>query len=223
MLLGGLTAAFFASDLQHDVTFTYLKSSRHAFSRFYAAHRLPPIMGTDQVPYLTSDNLWELRRRLERLVVLGGDPIGCEPAQTFARFGSNVTQMEMADRPPGRKDEDVSTLVQGQSCEVTRFPFRKLDRTMADEEEYGFVKVLTKPGSDKILGVTIAGTHAGDLITEYIGAMINGTGLNKILSTNHIYPTLAEANKAVAGEWKKGHVPAGLLRLIEKYHSWRRG
>lgn len=222
LTLGGLTAAFFASDLQHGITFTYLKSSRHTFSRFYAAHRLPPIMGIDQVPYLTSDNLLELPR-LERLVVLGCGPIGCEPAQAFARFGSNVIQMEMTDRLPGRKDEEVSALVRGQSCEVTRFPFRTLDGVSAEGEEHGFVKVLTKPGSDKILGVTIVSSHAGDLIAEYIGAMKNDIGLNKILRTIHIYPTLAETNKAAAGEWKKAHAAAGLLRWIKKYHTWRRG
>ena len=85
------------------------------------------------------------------------------------------------------------------------------------------IKVLTVPNRDKILGVTIVGDHAGDLITEYVVAMRHGIGLNKILGTIHIYPTLAEANKYVAGNWKRAHAPAGLLRWIEGFHAWRRG
>jgi pyruvate/2-oxoglutarate dehydrogenase complex dihydrolipoamide dehydrogenase (E3) component len=112
---------------------------------------------------------------------------------------------------------------QGVACEVVRFPFAELDRAIAESEAHGFVKVLTKPGSDKILGVTIVGPHAGDIIAEYVLAMKQGIGLNKILGTIHIYPTLAEANKAAAGEWKKAHVPARLLRWVERYHTWRRG
>ncbi|MGH8453354.1 MAG: pyridine nucleotide-disulfide oxidoreductase, partial [Nevskiales bacterium] len=85
------------------------------------------------------------------------------------------------------------------------------------------VKVLTVPGKDRILGVTIAGEHAGDLIAEYILAMRYGIGLNKILGTIHIYPTLAEANKFAAGEWKRAHAPQWALRILEKYHAWKRG
>ena len=78
-----------------------------------------------------------------------------------------------------------------------------LDRAIADSEDHGFVKVLTVPGKDKILGVTIVGEHAGDLIAEYVLAMRHGLGMNKILGTIHIYPTLAEANKYAAGNWKR--------------------
>jgi dihydrolipoamide dehydrogenase len=334
---------------------------------------VPPIPGLEQVPYLTSDNLWDLRQLPQRLIVLGGGPIGCEMTQAFARLGSSVTQVEMAPRLLGREDEEVSELIrkqfeaeevrvltghaakevrvdggrqvllcehrgepvevefdailvavgraasakgfgleelgvqlsprgtlatdpflrtnfpnifcagdvtgpyqfthtaahqawyaavnalfgslrkfkadyrvipwatfvdpevarvglneleakdQGVACEVVRFPFAELDRAIAESEAHGFVKVLTKPGSDKILGVTIVGPHAGDIIAEYVLAMKQGIGLNKILGTIHIYPTLAEANKAAAGEWKKAHVPARLLRWVERYHAWRRG
>jgi len=83
--------------------------------------------------------------------------------------------------------------------------------------------VLTVPGKDRILGVTIAGEHAGDLIIEYIAAMKNGIGLNKILGTIHIYPTLVEANKYAAGNWKRAHAPQGVLRWVERYHAWMRG
>ena len=106
--------------------------------------------------------------------------------------------------------------------EVTTYGIDDLDRAIADSEDHGFIKVLTVPGKDKILGVTIVATHAGDLIAEYVTAMKHGIGLNKILGTIHIYPTLAEANKFVAGEWKRAHAPQNLLRWVEKYHAWLR-
>ena len=97
--------------------------------------------------------------------------------------------------------------------EVTRYGIDDLDRAIADSAAHGFVKVLTVPGKDTILGVTIVGEHAGDLLAEYVLAMKHGLGLNKILGTIHTYPTLAEANKYVAGEWKRAHAPAGLAAL----------
>ncbi|MNC85643.1 Mercuric reductase [compost metagenome] len=106
--------------------------------------------------------------------------------------------------------------------EVTTYGLDDLDRAIADEEAHGVVKVLTVPGKDRILGVTIAGEHAGDLIVEYISAMRHGIGLNRILGTIHIYPTLAEANKYAAGVWKRNHAPQGLLKWVEKYHAWMR-
>lgn len=107
--------------------------------------------------------------------------------------------------------------------EVTCYDIDDLDRAIADEQARGRVKVLTVPGKDRILGVTIAGAHAGDYIVEYIAAMRHGIGLNKILSTIHIYPTFAEANKYAAGAWKRAHAPQRLLHWVEKYHDWRRG
>lgn len=106
--------------------------------------------------------------------------------------------------------------------ESSRFEIDDLDRAIADEEAHGFIKVLTIPGKDKILGVTIVAEHAGDLIAEYVSAMRHGIGLNKILSTIHIYPTLAEANKYVAGQWKQAHKPEKILTWLEKFHHWRR-
>ena len=338
-----------------------------------AAPLVPPIPGLDQVDYLTSDTLWTLRELPQRLVVLGGGPIGCEMTQAFARFGAQVTQVEMAPQIMGREDSDVADFVrarfeaegvrvltghaakevmvrgqeqillcehqgeqvevpfdrllvavgrkarvagfgleelgvrlsergtvavdpfmrtnipnifcagdvagpyqfthtaahhawyaavnalfgdvkkfrvdyrvipwctftdpevarvglneadaraQGIPHEVTRFELEELDRAIAEEETHGWVKVLTVPGKDIILGATIVGTHAGDLIAEYILAMKHGLGLNKILGTIHPYPTLAEANKMTAGVWKKAHAPEKLLVWVEKYHAWRRG
>jgi pyruvate/2-oxoglutarate dehydrogenase complex dihydrolipoamide dehydrogenase (E3) component/uncharacterized membrane protein YdjX (TVP38/TMEM64 family) len=334
---------------------------------------VPPIPGLEDIGYLTSDTVWALRVLPKRLVVLGGGPVGCELAQTFARFGSRVTQVEMLPRLLIREDPEVSEIVarrfraegvnvrldhrakritvengekvliaehqgaeervpfdqilvavgriantQGYGLEElgiattkartietneflqTRYPniyacgdvagpfqfthtaahqawytavntlfgaLRKyradyrvipwatfidpevarvglnelearaqaipyevslygiedLDRAIADGEASGFVKVLTVPGKDRILGVTLVGEHAGDLIAEFVMAMKHGLGLNKLLGTIHIYPTLAEANKYAAGVWKRAHTPKRLLRWLERYHAWRRG
>jgi len=334
---------------------------------------VPPIPGLGQVRYLTSDNVWQLRKLPRRLVVLGGGPIGSELTQAFARLGSQVTQVEMMPRILLREDEDVAAMVtqkfeaegvtvltghkasevrvdngrkmlvcehaeglaevefdeilvavgraanargfgleelgvtlapngtietngllqtnfpniycsgdvagpyqfthtaahqswyaavnalfgrfkkfnvdyrvipwttftdpevarvglnkleaeeQNIPYEVTDYGIDDLDRAIADSEDHGLVRVLTKPGTDKILGVTIVGAHAGDLIAEYVLAMKHNLGLNKILGTIHIYPTLAEANKYAAGTWKKAHAPEKLLNWVEKYHNYMRG
>ena len=106
--------------------------------------------------------------------------------------------------------------------EVTTYGIDDLDRAIADGNAHGLVKVLTVPGRDNILGATIIGEHAGDLIAEFVLAMRHGIGLNKILGTIHIYPTLAEANKYVAGNWKRAHAPKRLLEWVGKFHAWRR-
>jgi len=111
----------------------------------------------------------------------------------------------------------------GIAYELTRYGLDELDRAIADEAARGYVKVLSEPGRDRILGVCIVGEHAGDLLTEYVLAMKHGLGLNQILGTIHSYPTLAEANKYAAGEWKRAHAPQGLLRWVERFHGWRRG
>jgi len=334
---------------------------------------IPPIVGLDQIDYLTSDNVWELKSLPRRLVVLGGGPIGSEMTQAFARLGSQVTQIEMMARILIREDADISALVQskfeaegvrvltghqakevriegdrtflvcknetgsveiefdqilvavgraanakgfgleelgvvlrqngtietnallqtnfpniycsgdvagpyqfthtaahqswyasvnalfgqfkrlavdyrvipwatftdpevarvglniqeadeqGIPYEVSEYGIDDLDRAIADSEAHGLVRVLTKPGKDKILGVTIVGAHAGDLIAEFVLAMKHNLGLNKIMGTIHIYPTLAEANKYVAGKWKQANAPQKLLKWVGKYHAWMRG
>ena len=332
---------------------------------------VPAIPGIEQVEVLTSENVWNLRQRPERLVVLGGGPIGSELAQTFARLGSRVTQVEQAPRLLMREDVEASDMVTarfrsegidvrlghiakrievidgeklliaeyagsevripfdallvavgrhanltgfgleelgvttGRTVEVNAYlqtnfpniyaagdvagpyqfthtashqawyaavnalfdPFKKfradyrvipwatfvdpevahvglneleadekkvkyevttyalddLDRAIADGEAHGFVKVLTVPGQDRILGATIVGEHAGDLLAEFVLAMKHGIGLNKILGTIHTYPTMAEANKYVAGNWKRAHAPQRLLAWVERFHAWRRG
>ncbi len=98
-----------------------------------------------------------------------------------------------------------------------------LDRAIADGDNHGFVKVMLKKGSDKILGATIVGAHAGELLPEFVMAMKNNIGLNKILGTIHSYPTWSEANKYVAGVWKKAHALEGLLKWVKRYHDFRRG
>ena len=113
---------------------------------------------------------------------------------------------------------------QGIAVEVTRYDLDDLDRAIAESETRGFVKVLTPAGGkDTVLGATIVGAHAGELLAEYVLAMKHGIGLNKILGTIHAYPTMVEANKFAAGNWKKAHKPEGLLRWVERYHSWMRG
>jgi dihydrolipoamide dehydrogenase len=332
---------------------------------------VPKFDGLDAVHWLTSDTLWSISELPKRLTVLGGGPIGCELAQAFARLGSQVTIVEMAERLLANEDEDtasrlakalehdgitlklshkalrfeaaeqgsrliaehdekevpiefdtvlialgrqanltgfgleelgvefaktlnVSPLLQtnypsiygcgdvvgpyqfthvashqawyaavnalfgpyktfrvdysvipwvtytspeianvglteqeakrqGVDYEVTEYDFSDLDRAIADTQDSGRIKVLTKPGKDKILGVNIVGPQAGELLAEYVLAMKQGIGLNAILGTIHSYPTLAEANKYVAGNWKRAHAPEGLLRWVAKFHRWRRG
>jgi pyruvate/2-oxoglutarate dehydrogenase complex dihydrolipoamide dehydrogenase (E3) component/uncharacterized membrane protein YdjX (TVP38/TMEM64 family) len=336
---------------------------------------VPPLPGLDDVGYVTSDTLWDEFAQLDevpqRLVVLGGGPIGCELAQSFARLGSHVTQVEMGTRIMVREDVEVSELAKASlvadgvqvltghkalrcemvngdktlvvehagaekrivfdqllcavgrvarlqgygledlgiptnrtvdtneylqtiypniyaagdvagpfqfthtaahqawyaavnalfgewklfkadysvipwatfidpevarvglneqeakekniAYEVTQYNIDDLDRAIADSEAHGFVKVLTVPGKNKILGVTIVGAHAADLLAEYVLAMKHGLGLNKILGTIHTYPTMAEANKYAAGEWKRTHAPQRLLAWVKKYHDFKRG
>jgi dihydrolipoamide dehydrogenase len=131
---------------------------------------------------------------------------------------STFTEPEVAR--VGLNEQEASE--QNIPYEVVRYDIDDLDRAIADSEAHGFVKVLTKPGKDKILGVTIVGEHAGDLIAEFVLAMKHNIGLNKILGTIHIYPTLAEANKYVAGNWKRAHAPQALLHWLKRYHAWRR-
>ena len=125
----------------------------------------------------------------------------------FARVGINEREAE----------------AKGIAYEVTRYAIDDLDRAIAESEMRGFVKVLTQPGKDRILGVTIVAAHAGELLAEYVLAMKHGLGLNKILGTIHSYPTFAEANKFAAGQWKLARKPEKLLKMAEKYHAWRRG
>ncbi|MEY8205463.1 MAG: FAD-dependent oxidoreductase [Bermanella sp.] len=136
---------------------------------------------------------------------------------------SNVPWATYTDPQVGRVGLNESTAKeQGIAYEVTRFDLSELDRAIVDKTATGFVKVLTVPGKDKILGATIVGALAGELISEFVFAMKNGLGLNKILATVHAYPTMMEANKYVAGEWKRNHAPQKLLKWAQKLHDWRR-
>jgi pyruvate/2-oxoglutarate dehydrogenase complex dihydrolipoamide dehydrogenase (E3) component len=121
----------------------------------------------------------------------------------------------------GLNEQDAKA--KGVPYEVTRYGIDDLDRAIADGEARGWVKVLTVPGKDRILGVTIVGAHAGELLAEYVLAMKHGLGLNKILGTIHTYPTFSEANKYAAGEWKRAHAPQKLLAWVERFHAWQRG
>ena len=122
----------------------------------------------------------------------------------------------------GLSEQDAKD--KGIAYEMVRYELDDLDRAIARQcRERLCVKVLTVPGKDKILGVTIVGEHAGDLLAEFVLAMKHGLGLNKVLGTIHTYPTWAEANKYAAGEWKRAHAPQRILNWLEKYHTWRRG
>ena len=121
----------------------------------------------------------------------------------------------------GLNEQDAER--QGIAVEATRFHFADLDRALADGEGRGFVKVLTPPGKDRILGATIVGHHAGDLLAEFVVAMKWGLGLKKLMGTIHVYPTLAEATKFAASTWRKRHAPEGLLDWVGRFHRWRRG
>lgn len=112
---------------------------------------------------------------------------------------------------------------QGVAVEVTRYPLGDLDRAIVERETTGFIQVLTEPGRDRMLGVTIVGTHAGELLAEFTLAMQHGLGLNKILGTVHPYPSWSDAAKLTAGRWKDAHKPEGALRWLARYHAWRRG
>ena len=347
-------------------------STRHMVIATGASPTVPPIPGLQEASFLTSDTLWSLKDLPQRLLVLGGGPAGCELAQSFARLGSAVTQVEMAPRLLMREDPEVSEWVaaglradgvnvltehqavrvevvagekrlivkhgqeelpiafdqllcavgrsprvtgfglealgmalspqktiqtnaflqttypniyavgdvagpyqlthmaahqawyaavnalfgrfkrfkanysavpwtiftdpevarvglsetearaQGVAYELTRYDISDLDRAIADGTAHGFVKVLTVPGKDKILGVTIVGEHAGELLAEYVLAMTHGLGLNKILGTIHSYPTLTEANKFAAGHWKRAHAPERVLGWLARWHAWQR-
>ena len=131
---------------------------------------------------------------------------------------ATFTDPEVARVGVNEKDANIQNIL----YEVTTYDIDDLDRAIADSEAHGFIKVLTVPNKDKILGVTIVSRHAGDLIAEYILAMKHGLGMNKILGTIHIYPTLSEVNKYVAGNWKKGHLPIFAIKILEKFHKWRR-
>ena len=121
----------------------------------------------------------------------------------------------------GLSEEEAQA--QNIAYEASRYDLAELDRAIVDGATQGFVKVLTAPRTDRILGVTLVGERAGELIAEYALAMRHGLGLNKILGTLHAYPTFAEANRHAAGIWKQAHKPEMLLRWLERFHAWRRG
>ena len=117
---------------------------------------------------------------------------------------------------------EKSAKAAGVDYHVTTYGIDESDRAITESEDYGMVKVLTKPGSDKVIGATIVSHLAGEMIGEFVTSMKYGIGLNKILGTIHAYPTYIEANKGAAGVWKKSTAPQGILKLLARFHSWRR-
>ncbi len=110
---------------------------------------------------------------------------------------------------------------QGLEYELTTYELSDSDRALADGKTEGFVRVITEKGGDKILGATIMGEKASEMLLEHTAAMKNGHGLNSVLDTVHPYPTIGEANKFVAGNWKKQHQPEWAFKYLKKYHAWR--
>ncbi|MBZ9560073.1 MULTISPECIES: bifunctional TVP38/TMEM64 family protein/FAD-dependent oxidoreductase [unclassified Modicisalibacter] len=360
-------------------------TTRHVIVATGARPRVPDLPGLDTIDYLTSDSLWWLERLPERLVILGGGPVGCELGQAFARLGSRVTLVQRGDQLLPREDRDVTeplvarleaegvevrlstralrvetrgrekwlvverdaaegpeapdgrapatrqrlafshlllavgreanvaglgletlgigvgeagtievdetlrslhpnvwacgdvvgphrfthagahqawhatvnalfgefkrfavdyrnlpmvtftqpevarvglnerdAAARGIAVEVTRYDFAELDRAIAEDAIEGFIKVLTVPGKDRILGVSLVGQAAGELLAEFTLAMTQGIGLDKLLGTIHAYPTYAEAAKASAGVWKNAHKPERVLGWLARYFAWRR-
>ena len=111
----------------------------------------------------------------------------------------------------------------GIAYELTRYEMNHHDRSLADGEAHGFVKILTVPGKDKILGVTIVGYHAGEQIAEFVFAMTHNMGLKSISAVTHIYPTLGEANKFAANAWRSARLPTQYFPWLKRFFDWRRG
>jgi pyruvate/2-oxoglutarate dehydrogenase complex dihydrolipoamide dehydrogenase (E3) component len=111
----------------------------------------------------------------------------------------------------------------GVPFEVTTYDLADLDRAIADGSAKGTVKVLTVPGRDRLLGATVVGRGAGETLAELTLALSQRLCLGAILGTVHPYPTLGEANRYVAGAWRRAHTPRLLLGLLPRLHRWRRG
>jgi pyruvate/2-oxoglutarate dehydrogenase complex dihydrolipoamide dehydrogenase (E3) component len=118
---------------------------------------------------------------------------------------------------------EITAKEAGLDYEIVRYDLSHLDRAVSESANKGFVKILVQPGKDSILGATIVAAQAGEMLAEYVLAMKHGLGLGKILGTIHTYPTMSEANKYAAGEWRKAHKPERLLFWVERYHKWRLG
>ena len=135
---------------------------------------------------------------------------------------ATFTDPEIARVGLNRSDALANGMKEGIDFEVTEYPLDDSDRAIAEGKEKGFIRVLTPVGKDRILGATIVGLNAGELLSNFVIAMKHGLGLNKLLGTIYAYPTLSEAAKMTAGRWKNAHKPKGALRFLEKFHRWRK-
>ena len=188
---------------------------RSNFPNIYACGDVtdPALRGTDQFTHTAAHQAWHAA--VNAMLA----PYWSFRADYRAIPWCTFTEPELA----GVGLNEHAAREQGVPFEVTRYDLRDLDRVIADGEGSGFVKVLTTPGSDRILGATIVGRHASERIAEFVLAMRHGIGLKKILATIHAYPTWMEANRGVAGAWQRAHAPSYALRWAERFHRWRRG
>jgi pyruvate/2-oxoglutarate dehydrogenase complex dihydrolipoamide dehydrogenase (E3) component len=146
------------------------------------------------------------------------------PLKKFAVDYAQVPWVTYTDPEIARVGlNETEAALENTLIEVSKFDFSHQDRAITERENGGFVKVLTAPGSDRILGATIVGPHAGELLAEFILAVKNRLGLKAILGTIHPYSTFSEANKSVATEWRKKSIPQRLLPFAQKYFAWKRG
>lgn len=142
------------------------------------------------------------------------------PLKAFKWRGAVVPWITFTDPEVARvglSEEEAAE--KGIAVTVTQVGYDDNDRAIAEGQTEGFIKVLTVPGKDRILGVTIVGARAGELLAPWVMAMTHGLGLKKIMGTIHAYPSYAELNKAVASAWRKAHAPEKALDLLRHWHA----
>jgi pyruvate/2-oxoglutarate dehydrogenase complex dihydrolipoamide dehydrogenase (E3) component len=110
----------------------------------------------------------------------------------------------------------------GIAVDTYQVPMSAVDRAVLENEAEGFVKLHARKGSDKIVGATIVGEHAGEMISEITLAMVAGAGLNRLSDVIHPYPTRAEAIRKVADEYRRTRLTPSVRRWMARWFSWTR-
>ena len=109
----------------------------------------------------------------------------------------------------------------GEDYEVYRFPFSKVDRAVTESEGDGLIKVYAKKWNGKILGASVVGTNAGEMISEYAVAMKNGVSLKNLADTIHPYPTYGLGARRAADQWYIKNQSEWQVKLIKKIFGYR--